>query len=169
VSALRFVLACCGVLQLNGCAAPATDARTVGMVPERETFTPVAQLLVHDCGTLDCHGSDYRNLRLYGNEGLRLADGDQPLTPACTTDDEVEQDYQAVVGLEPETLAAVVAAGGDRPERLSLVRKARGSEQHKGGARMQVGDDADECLTSWLTTQIDDAACARALPSDACR
>jgi hypothetical protein len=153
---------------LVACAMPAADRRVQEQVPERDGFAPVAQVLVRHCGTLDCHGSVYRNLRVYGNEGLRLSPDDQPLTPACTTEAEVEQDYQAAVGLEPELMNAVVADGGAHPERLTLIRKARGSEHHKGGAPIAQGDDADQCLTSWLASQVDRAACLRAVPKSSC-
>ena len=76
---------------------------------------------------------------------------------------ELAVDYQSVVGLEPEILAAVVEQGGAQPERLTLVRKARGSEHHKGGALIMVGDAQDRCLTSWLAGAVDDTACADAL------
>jgi hypothetical protein len=125
-------------------------------------------MLVRHCGTLDCHGSAFRNLRLYGNEGLRWAEGDRPLMPACTTADEIGQDYQSVVGLEPEALSAVVEDGGAHPERLSLVRKPRGLEHHDGGTLIYEGDAADTCLISWLTSQTDRAACLRALPPTDC-
>jgi hypothetical protein len=140
----------------------------MALVPERASFAPVAQVLVRHCGTLDCHGEVHRNLRIYGNEGLRWASTARPLMPACTTADEVEQDYASVVGLEPEVMSAVVADGGERPERLTLIRKARGTEHHKGGGLFQTGDDADTCLTSWLASETDTAACLRALPTNDC-
>jgi hypothetical protein len=105
---------------------------------------------------------------VYGNESLRFASGDRPLMPACTTADEVEQDYLSAVGLEPEAMSAVVADGGAHPERLSLIRKARGTEHHKGGTPIRAGDDADKCLTSWLASQTDRAACVRAFPVSPC-
>lgn len=153
-----------GLLMLGACAVPAADERVMILVPDRTSFAPVAQMLVHHCGTLDCHGEVHRNLRLYGNEGLRLAPTDRPLMPAWTTDDEVAQDYASVVGLEPEVMTAVVADGGEQPERLTLVRKARGSEHHKGGSVIDAGDDADACLTSWLASNTNTAACTRAVP-----
>jgi hypothetical protein len=51
--------------------------------------------------------------------------------PLCNTSDEIAQDYLSVVGLEPETMSDVVS-GGD-PSMLTMVRKARGTEAHKGG------------------------------------
>ena len=70
-----------------------------------------------------------------------------------------------MVGLEPETMSAVVAAGGAIPEQLTMVRKARGTEAHKGGAVWTQGDDSDTCLTSWLEGQPDPAACERGVAS----
>jgi hypothetical protein len=158
------VLACA----LCACAVPASDARVAERLPDRASFPVVAQLLVHSCGTLDCHGERGRNLRLYGNESLRWAKTDQPLRPACTTLDEVEQDYDSVVGLEPEVMAAVVADRGARPERLSLLRKARGLEHHKGGTLIHAGDDKDQCLSSWLAGDTRTDLCLRALPATKC-
>jgi hypothetical protein len=93
---------------------------------------------------------------------LRLAPTDVPGGRATTTD-EIDADYQSVIGLEPEILAAVVQDGGARPERLTLVRKARGTEHHKGGALITPGDAQDRCLTSWLAGAVDESACASAL------
>jgi hypothetical protein len=155
-------------LILSACALPAADARFQERVPERSGFPAVAAVLEHSCGTLDCHGSSARNLRLYGGLGLRWSASDRPQTPACATPEEIDQDFASVVGLEPEVLSAVVADGGADPERLTLVRKARGLEHHKGGSPWKSGDDADTCLTAWLASAPDDSACARALPDPAC-
>jgi hypothetical protein len=151
---------------LAACATPAADARFSEHLPDRDTFPEVAQVLVRHCGTLDCHGTTARNLRLYGNEGLRWASSDQPLSPPCTTVEEIDQDYQSVVGLEPELMSAVVA--GADPERLTLLRKALGLEDHKGNAPFRAGDDGATCLGSWLVNQTDTDACLRALPDAKC-
>ena len=131
------------VAVLASCNVPESDARFNPMLPDRETFRDVAPVLAHACGTLDCHGSRSRNLLLYGSEGLRLSASDRPLSPACATPDEIDQDYESVVGLEPEVLSAVVSDRGADPERLTLVRKARGLESHKGGALFREGDDPE--------------------------
>ena len=143
-------------------AAPDGNARVPVVAPSAASFTTVATFLEHRCGTLDCHGQVGRNLRLYGYDGLRLAAADVP-GGAPTTADEIAVDYLSVIGLEPEILAAVVEEGGAQPERLTLVRKGRGSEHHKGGALIMVGDAQDRCLTSWLAGAVDDAACTAAL------
>ncbi|MDI1484256.1 hypothetical protein [Polyangium sp. y55x31] len=131
------------------------------LVPSRVTYPSVGGALEHRCATLDCHGKPERNLRLYGSSGMRLAAGDVP-GHGETTEAEYDASYRSVIGLEPEVISLVCEEGGRAPERLSLVRKARGEEAHKGGARIVPGDDADRCLTSWLSAATDEAACARA-------
>jgi hypothetical protein len=138
-------------------------------------FKPVALFLDHRCGTLDCHGQVGRNLRLYGKEGLRLdppsctATGMGGLPSTCNvpgikpmTADELEADYRSAVTLEPEIMTEVVTQGGAQPDRLTLVRKPRAEEHHKGGQVITVGDDQDVCLTSWLAGAVDTTACANA-------
>jgi hypothetical protein len=148
---------------LPACApAPDGNARVAIVAPSAASFPAVSAFLEQRCGTLDCHGQVGRSLRLYGFVGLRLDPNDVPGGRA-TTPDEVDANYQSVVGLEPEVLAAVVQDGGARPERLTLVRKARGTEHHKGGALVTPGDAQDRCLTSWLAGAVDESACADAL------
>jgi hypothetical protein len=134
-------------------------------LPDRASFPPVAQLLDVRCGSLNCHGTIARNLRLYGSAGLRWSASDRPLVPLCDTQTEVDQDYESVVGLEPEALSAVVAAGGADPDQLTMVRKARGIESHKGGQIWIQGDNSDTCLTSWLSGDANSNACARGVAS----
>lgn len=149
-----------------GCSTPAADARVTESVPDRASFPDVAQALEHRCGMLDCHGTIYRNMRLYGNESLRLLPTDRPLSPPhpCTTSGEVDEDFNSVVGLEPELMSAVVADHGANPERLTFVRKPLGLESHKGGVVMQAGDDLDVCIRTWLGGQTQTAACQRVGP-----
>lgn len=152
---LAFVVGACA-------SAPDGSARVAIVVPSATSFPAVATLLEQSCGTLDCHGQVGRNLRLYGVVGLRLAVTDVPGGRA-TTADELDSDYESVVGLEPEILAEVVQDGGAQPERLTLIRKARGTEHHKGGALIAPGDAQDQCLTSWLAGSVNQAACADAV------
>ena len=149
---------------LAGCSFPDASAQFTESVPDRASFADVAQAMVQKCGTLDCHGTAYRNLRVYGNTGLRLLPTDQPLSPPCTTTPEVDQDFDSVVGLEPEAMSALVAAHGQNPDALTLVRKARGIENHKGGTVMKVGDALDTCITSWLAGSAETGACQDAGP-----
>jgi hypothetical protein len=143
-------------------ACVATDSRDVATTPDEAQFAPVAQFLVHRCGSLDCHGSPYRNLRLYGNEGLRLDPTARPMVPSTTTPEEIDADYQSVVGLEPEAMSRVVNAGGADPTQLSLMRKPSGGENHKGWTLIAPGDSQWVCLTSWLSGKTDANACTLA-------
>jgi hypothetical protein len=152
-----------GALIGFACApSPDSNARVPIVAPDLGSFPPVSAFLEHRCGSLDCHGQVGRNLRLLGHEGLRLDPADVPGgTP--TTAAEIQANYDSVVGLEPEVMAAVVTDGGAHPERLTLVRKGRGTEHHKGGALVMVGDAQDRCLTSWLAGTTDGDACTAAL------
>ena len=149
------------IASLASCNVPESDARFDPTLPDRDMFRDVAPVLAQTCGTLDCHGSSSRNLRVYGSEGLRLAASDRPLSPPCTTPAEIDEDYESVVDLEPEVMSAVVGDRGAHPERLTLVRKARGLESHKGGTLFREGDDPDLCLTSWLASQVRADVCDR--------
>jgi hypothetical protein len=141
---------------------PPFPSAAPGLVaPPRVSFELVADALQVSCGTLDCHGQRGRNLRLFGARGLRL---DAMATPAegRTTPAEYEATYWSLVGLEPELLSDVVIAGGSDADRLSLVRKMRGSERHKGGQLAAEGDALDRCLRTWLAGGIDGEACRSA-------
>ena len=145
------------------CSTPSSSARFVATPPDRASFPPVAEAFARTCGTLDCHGTVARNFKIYGDVGLRFAPTDRPSVLTPTTSDEEDQTYASFVGLEPEILSAVVLSGGASPERLTFLRKARGTEHHKPGAIITEGDDRDLCFTSWLKGAVDRAACANAL------
>jgi hypothetical protein len=120
-------------------------------------------MLVNRCGSIDCHGSRYRNMRLYGYGSARLDPRNLPDSPLDITDPEIDADYDAVVAVEPEITRQVVADRGQRPERLTFVRKGRGEEEHEGGRRIVRGDAADTCLLSWLAGAVDGEACTTAI------
>jgi hypothetical protein len=140
--------------------AQRVDARVAPRGPE---FRPVAQVLVDRCGSLDCHGSKYRNMRLFGFGSFRVNDTHRPDSPD-TTQEETDRDYDAVVALEPDLFRQVIAEGGRGRDRLTFVRKGRGIEAHKGGARIASGDDADLCIGSWLDGAVDAERCKSAVP-----
>jgi hypothetical protein len=149
------------------CATPDVSQRVDATgLPSGDAFVPVANMLVFRCGSLDCHGSSYRNLRLNGLYSHRLLNGDPSNPPRPNGDDtttqEYQADYDAVVSLEPEVIKQVVADKGQNPERLTFFRKGRGDEAHKGGRRIFDGDDADTCLRSWFEGQVDQTACGNA-------
>jgi hypothetical protein len=150
------------LLVLAGCSAPESGARIDPVGPVRTTFRPVARTLERRCGSLDCHGSRYRNFRIYGFGGQRLDPADRPDTPRDVTQAEADATYDAFVGLEPEIMRDVVAAHGAGAEHLTALRKAWGDESHKAGRRIVPGDDADRCILGWIAGATDTGPCARA-------
>lgn len=144
--------------------APQNEGQVGLLTPPVATFPLVADALQPGCGTLDCHGQIGRNLRLFGARGLRL-DPRHNSAEEATTDAEYAASFRSVTGLEPETLDAVVRRGGAAPEDLTLLRKAGGSERHRGGVQLLPGDPLDRCLRSWLASQpaapIDQMSCRR--------
>jgi hypothetical protein len=148
----------------TGCVAPDTSIRVEPSTAVRgPAFRPVAQVLVERCGSLDCHGSKYRNMHLFGFASSRLEPGTLPEAPD-TTQAEADRDYEAVVSLEPELMRDVVLEGGAAPERLTFIRKGRGAEAHKGGQAIVPGDLADRCILSWLASAVDESTCKAAVP-----
>lgn len=143
------------------CACSAESEQAVLDVPPPDGFAPVSTALGRRCGTLECHGRAGQNLRLYGAFGLRLAPEDLP-GGEDTTQLEHDANYQSVVSLEPETLSRVWQQGGLEPDRLTLVRKAKGAEEHTGGTVFPVDDPGNACIASWLTGATDEGACASA-------
>lgn len=130
-------------------------------IPPAEDFAPVSIALAKNCGSLDCHGRAAQNLCLYGEIGLRFDPMDVPGGEE-TTPLEHDANHRSVVTLEPEMLSKVWLEGGGGAGRLTLVRKARGREAHKGGAVFQEGDAGDRCLLAWLSGRIDVEACETA-------
>lgn len=150
----RLVFAALAALCLSCTSAP-NDARIGVRTPDPNQFPVVADLLVRRCGSLDCHGALPRNLRMYGKDGLRLDPKDIP-GAARTTPAEYNATFRSVVGLEPALITAVVERQAEA-SLLTIVRKSRGTEDHKGGAVFSLGDAADRCVASWFGTTESDA------------
>lgn len=148
-----------GGVATAACSSPDTAARVDPIGPSRADFKYVAPVLSRRCGSIDCHGSAFRNMRVYGYGGQRLgAAATSPDVPNTLTVEEINATYDSVVGLEPEKMREVVQSGGAGPERLTFLRKGRGDEDHKGDRRITPGDASDRCITSWLAgnVRIDD-------------
>jgi len=168
--AYAIVVASIAALACFACQFASSDLRTGVDAPDLGQFETagVADYMDHRCGSLDCHGQATRNLVMWGCNGLRL--DETGLIPGCrasggknTTPEEYEASYRSLVGLEPAVMTAVVQNGGQHPELLTFIRKARGWDAHKGGALVTPGDDQDVCLTSWLAGSADQTACANAI------
>ncbi len=126
----------------------------------------VSRVFEKRCGSLDCHGSTARNMRIYSSAGLRLPN-DAGTGPGGgdTTLDEITANYQSIMTLEPEATNEVTVNNGD-PYSLLIVKKPLEIERHKGGQSIRRGDDAERCIVSWLkedlVNPIDVGACSRA-------
>ena len=123
-----------------------------------DNFAVVSDAMVYRCGSIDCHGSKYRNMRFYGYSSERLDAGTE-VDQGKSTPDEVYKNYEAMAGVEPEIFAQVIADKGANPERLTLYRKALGLEAHRAGTRITPGEDADICLKSFLASNINLTSC----------
>lgn len=156
----------CVALAVAGCGPESVTESEA--VPSEQQFSAVSEALSNRCGSLDCHGSAARNLRLYGEFGLRLG-ADVPGGEAAS-EREHHANYLSVISLEPELMAEFASLGVEEARgaasRLSLVRKARGTEHHKGGAVFPKGSDGDTCVVSWLGGDTATPSCeaAAALP-----
>lgn len=122
--------------------------------PDRDVFiNHVSPYLERRCGMLDCHGQPKRNMRIYGQLGLRHPkDAMEKLVSggSATTPEELEANFEAVCNLEPELMPDVVGNFGASAEKLLLVTKARGLERHKGGKVVNENDEGDRCILNWL-------------------
>ncbi len=173
--ALAVAVAAC-LAGFGACASYDPSAVTLATCPPFddpatpfEDFRTVSSVLERRCATIDCHGSSARPLRLYGQSTLRrpedagAADGIDlsqyfPGGNVATTDAELRDNYRSLCGLEPEIMSSVVQ-GAQPVESLTLVRKPRLLEKHKGGRVWFEGDLGDRCLTSWLHGAVDKIAC----------
>ncbi len=169
---LLMTWACAVIAALGACSGPSKGGldRKVSTRAQPGSFREngVSTVFEKHCGSLDCHGSLPRNLRVYSSGGLRLDNdaGNVPGTGA-TTLDEVNANYYSITLLEPELMNNVIN-GGD-PDGLLIMKKPLGIEKHKGGQVLRRGDDAETCIRSWLTenpidpaTAINKTACANA-------
>jgi hypothetical protein len=134
------------------------------LCPDPALYSEAVQPYVEKrCGTLDCHGSTQRPLRIYGQFGLRHpvethVSGGEPTTPA-----ELDANYLSFCGLEPERMAEALDDLGASADRLKIVAKARGLMNHKGGRVVEEGDPGDRCLSGWVgKISTEDAARVRA-------
>jgi len=169
-SPLRVVGLCVSVFVLAGCGDLGPEVNDIVGPPfDPLGFSPVSAVVERRCGTLDCHGQTARPLRLYGQYGLRRPElpdspnvenyaeyysgGKEPTTLA-----ELEDNYRSILALEPEKMALVFAKTAD-PETLTLVRKARLREKHKGGLLWNKGEPGDVCVTNWLVGNTDTTQC----------
>lgn len=142
--------ACVGEGESEVFACPSESVFTGRWVDGGPTGAAVSTYIERRCGTLDCHGSELRSMRIYGQYGLRLPDESNVSGGATTSLAELKANYAAVCTQEPEKTAAAVDDQGQSAERLLVVQKARGAEAHKGGPVVQQNSPGDRCIAGWL-------------------
>lgn len=140
--------------------------------PPEENFRAVNNMLERRCGTLDCHGSFARPFIVYGQNALRRPGGEDLATDPKqyftggiepTLDFELEGTFLSACGLEPEEMDAVVK-GDAEPDTLTLIRKPRLDEKHKGGRVWGRGTlKGDACLVGFVTGNVDPNTCVAEL------
>lgn len=145
----------------------------VALCPTPEDFEVVSAVMEKRCGTLDCHGSLARPLKIYGRNGLRFLTNEELQDPTLieanetypggksTTATEYEFNRRSMCGVEPEKTTAVV---NDLipPSELLLLRKPLEIEHHKGGALFIKGGVGSVCVESWLDGDVNVTECNQA-------
>lgn len=153
----------------GSCAiASNTSTEPIANLPDKKSFldNDVSDMLERRCAGLDCHGQVGRPLRLYSATGLRQkAEKDGSRNGKPTTPEEKSDNYYAVVGLEPENLAACFASKGQVFDTLQLLKKPLSLEgqgiRHKGGPVLKASDTDPgwQCLYGWASGSPDKKQC----------
>jgi hypothetical protein len=127
------------------------NARVSDQCPSKDVFeNSVSGYMERRCATLDCHGSPARPMRLFGQYGLRHLDETNYAGGKPTTQKELDSNYAAVCGVEPEKMNDNVTNLGNSADQLLMIKKARGLEKHKGGKVVNEADHGDNCMLGWL-------------------
>lgn len=139
--------------------------------PDKEEFINggVSAMMEARCGGLDCHGQVGRPLRIYGQRGLRLATPETELRDERpTTPEERLENYQSVIGLEPEGLSDTVESKGEYVDHQLLLKplddQGGFGVRHKGGPVLQPtpNDPGWQCLFGWVKGEPNRQACTEA-------
>ncbi|MEM9694184.1 MAG: hypothetical protein AAGA56_16665 [Myxococcota bacterium] len=166
--ALALGLFLMGAIAAVGCVTVEDEDVIRPNCGSREQFEPVSVLLENHCGSLDCHGGTGRAFAVFGRTGRRrlgsLDDRDPNyFTGGLPTNrHEIDGTFQSACGLQPE-LSDLVARGVEPATALTMLRKPRLDEAHKGGRVWLPNSSADLCLQSWFEGGTDFLACERGL------
>lgn len=143
---MKMARARASVLALAALACVACAARTEPEDDERysvhyplavEPFAEhVHPLLARRCGSLDCHGSGDRALRIYSLSGARLGGARVGREP--TSKEEISVSLATIVSIAPAL----------------VFDKAMGRAGHEGGALVFAFDPAETCLSEWLGVAV---------------
>ena len=162
----RFLIFIAFVAVVTACVQ--NEPSDIRFFPDKEEFINggVSAMMESRCGGLDCHGQVGRPLRLYSQRGLRLATPETDLRDTRpTTPEERLENYQSVIGLEPEGLSDTVATGGVYVDHQLLLKPLDDEGglgvRHKGGPVLQPtpNDPGWQCLFGWVKGQPNRQAC----------
>ncbi|MBM4360363.1 MAG: hypothetical protein FJ096_19830 [Deltaproteobacteria bacterium] len=163
---------------VGACPVPLDDDGNLDVA----SFAPVSGVLEQRCGSLDCHGSLGRPMRVYGYSGLRFvptysfddagqiklaAEATAYVDPtvavandfypgggsAKTTEAEMDQTLRSICGMQPEIMRQVALEGAE-PEKLLLLSKPLMLERHKGWKVFERGSLDHRCISTWLHSQL---------------
>ena len=159
--AIAAVMAAALAAVASGCLGDEATATQTFKCPSRESFTgesadggadvlAVSAFMERRCGTLDCHGTTLRPMRIFGKFGLRDPAQHNVTGGAPTTSAEIDANYTAVCNVDAEQMHKATEDFGQSAEKLLVLQKARGVEGHKGGTIVTPGTPADDCLLGWL-------------------
>lgn len=162
----------CGTLDCHGQAA-----RPLRIYSSSGLRRPEPELNSEDCDdNKDCPGESRKCLKGIGCVDETIDDYGQyyPGGSVSTTPTERRANWVSMCALEPEIMTVVYCCNAPKgrcdpfdyatncPDttkfdvnRLTLVRKARLLERHKGGKIFDEGSSGDTCLTNWLTGEYD--------------
>jgi hypothetical protein len=167
----RSILIACGSLAIVACASAPDDSsepRLVVAAADQTAYETIVHPVVQRrCGSIDCHGQLPRGLRVYGENGLRLANasGNTPGNGA-TTVEEARATYLSILALEPErtnTFLLSTQRSAEGAYDLTFLSKALELERHRGGASLAKGEPAEQCLVRWLVGAAATDACTAAM------
>ena len=117
----------------------------------RDSVEPVFE---RRCGSVDCHGQLASGMRIYSENGLRLPnDAGLAVGSGATSIAEINANYTAIVGLQPEMVNALMAnpaRTADDVRHLLILAKPLQDERHKGGPALSLGEPAEACIELWL-------------------
>jgi hypothetical protein len=156
---------------LAGCSSVPDNSKDPNLIVSQLSLVDfslgVDAVFERRCGSLDCHGSTARGMRLYSQNGLRIPTQDpNPATPGNgpTSRDEINANFASIVGLQPELMNTFLAKNPKNPDdayQLIILTKPLGLERHKGGNALSKGEPAEQCIVTWLLGKADQGLCAK--------
>jgi hypothetical protein len=168
---LAFAVYVAGSIIAGACVQ--NERSDIVFFPDKEEFINhgVSAMMESRCGGLDCHGQVGRPLRIYSQRGLRFAtpqEDDKLRDERPTTLEERRENYQSVIGLEPEGLNDTLASEGRYVNHQLLLKPLDDASEvgvrHKGGPVLQANanDPGWQCLFGWASGKPNRQACSDA-------